>query len=145
MECEYCNQILKTASSLKQHQKTAKYCLSKQNKKLSNDHICVACGKEFTRKSSLDDHVQICKENTPEKEIIRQYERREKEIIRQYERREKEIIHQYEKKLGEKDIIIKEFQDDQRKQINDLTDRIQSMAEKAIAKPSTLNQTLQIR
>ena len=94
----------------------------------------MACGKEFTRKSSLDDHVQICKENTPEKEIIRQYERREKEII-----------HQYEKKLGEKDIIIKEFQDDQRKQINDLTDRIQSMAEKAIAKPSTLNQTLQIR
>ena len=130
MECEYCKQILKTASSLKQHQKTAKYCLSKQNKKLSNDHICVACGKEFTRKSSLDDHVQICKENTPEKEIRRQYERREKELILSYE-----------KKLSEKDIVIKEFQDEQRKQINNLTDRIQSMAEKAIAKPSTLNQT----
>jgi hypothetical protein len=130
MECEYCNQILKTASSLKQHQKTAKYCLSKQDKKLSNDHICVACGKKFTRKSSLDDHIQICKENTLEKEIIRQYERREKEII-----------GQYEKKLAEKDIVIKQFQDDQRKQINDLNDRIQSMAEKAIAKPSTLNQT----
>ena len=130
MECKYCNQILKTASSLKQHQKTAKYCLSKQDKKLSNDHICVACGKKFTRKSSLDDHIQICKENTLEKEIIRQYERREKEII-----------GQYEKKLAEKDIVIKQFQDDQRKQINDLNDRIQSMAEKAIAKPSTLNQT----
>ena len=124
MECEYCNQILKTVSSLKQHQKTAKYCLSKQDKKLSNDHICVACGKKFTRKSSLDDHVQICKENTLEKEIIRQYERREKEII-----------GQYEKKLAEKDIVIKQFQDDQRKQINDLTDRIQSMAEKAIERP----------
>ena len=115
----------------KQHQKTAKYCLSKQNKKLSNDHICVACWKEFTRKSSLDDHLQICKENTPEKEIIRQYENREKEIIRQYE-----------KKLGEKEIVIKEFQDDQRKQINDLTDRIQSMAEKAIAKPSIVNKNI---
>lgn len=66
--------------SWKQHQKTAKYCLSKQNKKLSNDHICVACGKEF--------------------------------------------------------------QDDQRKQINDLTDRIQSMAEKAIAKPSIVNKNI---
>ena len=131
MECKYCNQILKTASSLKQHQKTAKYCLSKQDKKLSNDHICVACGKKFTRKSSLDDHIQICKENTPEKEIIRQYERREKEII-----------GQYEKKLAEKDIVIKQFQDDQRKQINDLTDRIQSMAEKAISKPSTVNKNI---
>ena len=141
MECKYCNQILKTASSLKQHQKTAKYCLSKQDKKLSNDHICVACGKKFTRKSSLDDHLQICKENTLEKESIRQYERREKEIIGQYESREKEIIRQYERKLAEKDIVIKEFQDDQRKQINDLNDRIQSMAEKAIVKPSTLNQT----
>ena len=131
MECEYCKQILKTASSLNQHQKTAKYCLSKQNKKLSNDHICVACGKEFTRKSSLDDHVQICKENTPEKEIRRQYERREKELILSYE-----------KKLAEKDIMIKEFQDDQRKQIKDLTDRIQSMAEKAINKPSTVNKNI---
>ena len=36
--------------------------------------------------------------------------------------------------------MIKAFQDDQRKQINDLTDRIQSIAEKAISKPSTLNQ-----
>jgi len=131
MECEYCKQILKTASSLKQHQKTTKYCLSKQDKKLLNGHICVACGKEFTRKSSLDDHFQICKENTPTKEIRREYERREKEIILFYE-----------KKLLEKDIVIKEFQDNQRKQINDLTDRIQSMAEKAIAKPSTLNQNI---
>jgi len=31
--------------------------------------------------------------------------------------------------------VIKQFQDDQRKQINDLTDRIQSMAEKAIERP----------
>jgi len=116
---------------LKQHQKTTKYCLSKQDKKLLNGHICVACGKEFTRKSSLDDHFQICKENTPTKEIRREYERREKEIILFYE-----------KKLLEKDIVIKEFQDNQRKQINDLTDRIQSMAEKAIAKPSTLNQNI---
>ena len=128
MECEYCGNIIKTTGALKKHQSTAKYCLAKQNKRAEIEHICPACDKSFTRKSSLDDHVQICKENTPEKEIIRQYERREKEIISQYESREKEIINQYEKKLGEKDIVIKEFQDDQRKQINDLTDRIQSMA-----------------
>ena len=99
MECIYCKAILQTAYSLKQHQNTAKYCLSKQNKDLLHQYLCGACGKGFTRKSSLDDHVQICKENTPEKEIIRQYERREKEII-----------SQYEKKLAEKDIVIKQFQ-----------------------------------
>ena len=55
---------------------------------------------------------------------------------------------EYEKKISEQKLIIeeqklliKEFQDDQRKQNKDLTDRIQSMAEKAIAKPSTVNQT----
>jgi hypothetical protein len=72
-----------------------------------------------------------------------------KKIRIEYENKltEKEI--QVEKTISEKDIIIeqqkiviKEFQDDQRKQNKDLTDRIQSMAEKAIAKPSTLNQNI---
>ena len=141
MECEYCNKVLKTLSSLKLHQKTAKYCLAKQNKMPEEEHSCNACGVSFTLKSSLHSHLKICKENTPEKEIRRQYERREKEII-----------FSYEKKLSDKDtiieeqkILIKEFQEEYKnkleKQIKDLTDRIQSMAEKAIAKPSNVNQT----
>jgi hypothetical protein len=65
MECAYCKAILQTAYSLKQHQKTAKYCLSKQNKDILHEHLCGACGKGFTRKSSLEDHLKICKENIP--------------------------------------------------------------------------------
>ena len=65
MECIYCKAILQTAYSLKQHQKSAKYCLSKQNKDLLHEHLCSACGKGFTRKSSLDDHLKICKANIP--------------------------------------------------------------------------------
>lgn len=134
MECKYCNKVLKTLSSLKLHQKTTKYCLAKQNKIPEEEHACNACGVCFTLKSSLHSHLKICKENTPEKEIRRRYERREKEIILSYE-----------KKLAEKDIMIKEFQEEYKnkleKQNRDLTDRIQSMAEKAIAKPSTINQT----
>ena len=65
MECKYCKAILQTLYSLKQHQKTAKYCLSKQNKDLLHEHLCSACGKGFTRKSSLDDHLKICKANIP--------------------------------------------------------------------------------
>ena len=66
MECEYCNQILKTSSSLKQHQLTAKYCLSKQNKEPIKEYYCNACNTGFTLKYSLQKHLQICKSNTPE-------------------------------------------------------------------------------
>lgn len=65
MECIYCQAVLQTAYSLKQHQNTAKYCLSKQNKDFLHEHLCGACGKGFTRKSSLDDHLKICKANIP--------------------------------------------------------------------------------
>ena len=65
MECQYCNQILKTLGALKKHQNTAKYCLTKQNKNAPVEHACCACDKTFTRKSSLEDHLKICKANIP--------------------------------------------------------------------------------
>jgi hypothetical protein len=65
MECEYCSHVLKTQGALKKHQNTAKYCLAKQNKQASLEHACPACNKRFTRKSSLDDHLKICKSNIP--------------------------------------------------------------------------------
>jgi len=64
MECEYCGAILKTISSLNQHQKTAKYCLIKQNKPINTEYTCCFCRTEFTLKSSLHKHVKICKANT---------------------------------------------------------------------------------
>jgi hypothetical protein len=65
MECEHCGAILKTLSSLNQHQKTAKYCLVKQNKSINTEYKCCFCNAEFTLKSSLHKHVKICKANTP--------------------------------------------------------------------------------
>lgn len=65
MECEYCGAILKSTSSLNQHQKTAKYCLVKQNKPINTEYTCCFCSTEFTLKSSLHKHVRICKANTP--------------------------------------------------------------------------------
>ena len=144
MECEYCNKILKTLSSLKLHQKTTKYCLMKQNKQPSQEYRCNACNASFTLKSTLQNHLKICKENTPEKELRREYENREKELCREYENREKELISKYEKKTEEQKIIINELHAEYKRQLEiqnkDLHDRIQSMAEKAIAKPSTVNQ-----
>ena len=151
MQCEYCEKVLKTSSSLKLHQKTTKYCLVKQNKVVENEFSCFACGVGFTLKSSLHSHLKICKENTPEKELRREYERREKEIIFTYDKKLQENNIENNKKLSDKDKIIseqkniiKELQTEYKKHIEmqnkDLQDRMQSMAEKAIDKPSTVNQ-----
>ena len=65
MECVHCGAILKTASSLNQHQKSAKYCLIKQNKHIEQEYICSFCNTGFTLKSSLYKHLRICKANIP--------------------------------------------------------------------------------
>jgi hypothetical protein len=65
MECVHCKAILKTSLSLKQHQKTAKYCLIKQNKRVEKEYECCFCTTVFTLKSSLHKHVKICKANNP--------------------------------------------------------------------------------
>ena len=155
MECLYCKTVLKTLSSLNQHQKTAKYCLSKQNREPEKHHECCFCNTGFTVKSALHSHLRICKANTPiiqeqlqELDIVKK--KLESSLLREDDLtiKIKKNHIEYEKKISEQKLIIeeqklliKEFQDDQRKQNKDLTDRIQSMAEKAIAKPSTVNQT----
>jgi len=176
MECEYCNHVFKTSSSLKLHKKTAKYCLAKQNISPVEEYICTFCNISFTLKSSLHKHLRICKANTP---LVREqlhlldeksnelsslktqldlFIIREKEIISNYDKKLKENNIKNNKKLSDKDKIIyekdlliseqkniiKELQTEYKKHIEmqnkDLQDRMQSMAEKAIDKPSTLNQ-----
>ena len=71
MECQYCNQILKTSGALKKHQNTAKYCLVLQNKSAEEEYCCKFCGSSFTVKFTLDIHLKTCKSNTPEIQILR--------------------------------------------------------------------------
>lgn len=65
MECVYCGAILKTEVTLKNHQKTAKYCLTKQNKTSEYEHKCCFCEASFTLKSLLYKHLKTCKSNIP--------------------------------------------------------------------------------
>ena len=81
----------------------------------------------FTLKSSLHKHLQICKENTPEKEIIRQYKSREKQLVSSYEEKvkEKDIT------IKEQKMIIKDLQSGYKNQL-----RMQNKDLQAMSRPS---------
>ena len=116
MQCEYCEKVLSTLSSLKNHQKTVKYCLAKQNKQLIKEHICCFCDTVFAVKSSLNNHLRICKSNTP---LVQ-------EKVQLLEEKDR-VIAEKDKFIEQQKIIIKEFQHEQRLQIKDLQDRLQFM------------------
>ena len=158
MECQYCQTVLKTLSSLNQHQKSAKYCLSKQNKKPIKEHDCSFCGTGFTVKSALHSHLRICKANTPIiQEQLQELDLNKKELLisvfreEEFKRKIKENQIEFRKKLSEKDKIIcdqkniikelhAEYKNQIERQNKDFHNRLQCMAEKAIDKPSTVNQ-----
>jgi len=131
MKCEFCNNEFTTKTSLIHHQKTAKYCIILQGTETDSLFICLKCNKKLSTQNRLYTHEQTCKKYM--EDIIK------KECEQKLAEKDR-IISEQKLIIEEQKIIIKEFQDDQRKQNKDLTDRIQSMAEKAIAKPSTLNQ-----
>ena len=163
VQCSYCSHDFSTKTSLNSHQKTAKYCLKIQETEgveIKFLFKCKFCCKILSQQIDLDRHQLKCyskkeSDNTNKYELIinelqTTIASHKKEIEKKLSIKDriiKKIRLECEKKLSEQKliieeqkIIIKEFQDDQRKQNKDLTDRIQSMAEKAIAKPSTLNQ-----
>jgi hypothetical protein len=164
MQCEYCQKILSTLSTLKHHQKTVKYCLAKQNKEPVKEYTCSFCGVGFAVKSTLNSHLRICKSNTPIiHEQLQLLDSKSKDldnsnkkilecnrIIDEQKIIIKELHLEYNKQIEEQKKVIKELHADYKKQIDmqnkDFHDRMQSMAEKAIDKPSTVtkNNTTQI-
>jgi len=60
MDCHFCKRKLKTAASLKTHQKTAKYCLILRGKIKKGLHICTFCAKDFSQKVHLNNHMKVC-------------------------------------------------------------------------------------
>jgi len=139
MKCEFCGNEFSNKTSLNSHQKTAKYCLELRNEQVTTLYSCEHCKKGFTKPFHLQRHQEICKTidaNTLlNLKSIKQenIELKNQHIIYKKEIENKDMIIQQQKLIiEEQKLTIKEFQDDQRKQNKDLTDRIQSMAEKAI-------------
>ena len=82
--CEHCNKEFKNTYVLKNHMKTAKYCLEIQGLILNNNYKCNFCNKNYTQKKDLDRHLSNCI---------------------------KKIILEKDKIITEKDARIKELQD----------------------------------
>jgi len=113
MNCEFCNRVFTTKSSLRYHQSTAKYCLTIQGKN-NNVHSCSFCKKQYTQKIDLERHLLKCSElKTQNIEI------------------------NYQKIIMEKDNTIIELEksiEDQRQQIKDLQATIEKLASQAISR-----------
>jgi len=58
-KCSFCDKNFSSKTNLKQHQKTAKYCLNLQNVGIS-EFECAGCLKKYTTKNNLDRHKQNC-------------------------------------------------------------------------------------
>jgi hypothetical protein len=66
MNCNFCNKLFSSKSSLNNHQKTAKYCLKLQDNKEISNFICEYCKKLFTSKQNLNIHFLNCKDRAIE-------------------------------------------------------------------------------
>ena len=59
MECEFCHHKFNNKSSLRNHQRRAKYCLKLRGKEEYNFE-CSGCGKKYTSKENLQIHEASC-------------------------------------------------------------------------------------
>lgn len=114
MECKLCKNTFVSKTSLKHHQKTAKYCLKLQGNKIKK-YVCQSCNKDVSTKYRLQTHYQTCENFSKDKLKI-----------------------EYEQLLEEKDILI----DSLTKQIQQLQETIENIAIKAVQRPTTTNNTM---
>jgi hypothetical protein len=135
MKCNFCSNEFISKTSLIHHQKTAKYCILLQGIDKNTNFVCLKCNKKLSTQNRLYTHEQTCKKHM--EDIIR------KECDQKLIEKDK-IIFERDLLISEQKIIIKELHAEYKNQIErqnkDFHNRLQSMAEKAIDKPSTVNQ-----
>lgn len=122
MECQYCEKILKTKWSLKNHQKTAKYCLKIQGK--NTNFQCEVCNKYFSKKINLKNHIDICKKSL---NYIKKLENKNIKLL--------EKNKNIEKELEESKKQIQEL----KKKVERFEDKLENIAVKAVSRPTTTN------
>jgi hypothetical protein len=139
MECEFCKKILSTQSSLKYHQKTAKFCLKIQGKDEENHCFkCRVCNKSFSRNNDYNRHVRL-----HEKEIELSETNEELKTENEDDKQIIKILREENQNLREENIILKQknigLEKENKnldKKLDKATDKIEKIAIKAVEKPT---------
>ena len=71
MNCIYCKKTFNNKYILKNHQKTAKYCLKIQGIEPESGYKCKFCNKSFSLKQHLVNHNKTCKNLKIENDRLR--------------------------------------------------------------------------
>jgi hypothetical protein len=96
INCDYCNKKFKNSYILKNHMKTAKYCLEIQGFKSKCSFKCNFCLKNYSQKKDLDIHISKCfeKKLSDKDKIITDLKLEKDKIILEKEARIKELQDQ---------------------------------------------------
>lgn len=108
MECKFCKRKLKSTSSLKMHQKTAKYCLKLRGETKKGSHICNFCSKDFFQKVHLRDHMAICESGSSEVIMLKEKIEELKHTISMFEKRVKTLEQDKKDLLQHSETIAKQ-------------------------------------
>jgi hypothetical protein len=117
MECKYCKNNFTTKTSLNNHQKTAKYCMSLRNIKIEPSYKCDGCGKMFSRHYHLNRHEQKCRSSD------RLYQ------LEQLVEKQQHDCNEYKIQVQEKDKLISKYEIT----IKELQKQMQEVAIKAVS------------
>ena len=123
INCVYCKNTFSSKSALNKHQKTATYCIKRQN-----IFECQYCNNIFNIKVELNNHLLTC-----------------------VEKRIHDIVSDKDKIIADKDLIIKEIQDKHEikiyeieekyeAKITELQDKIFDILKTNATKPTIINQ-----
>ena len=126
MNCQFCNKLFSSKSSLNNHQKTAKFCLKLQddNNKQLTTFNCEYCCKLLTSKQNLNIHLLKCKNrlsDTLRKEKDDDIESLRKEKYEEIESLRKEKDEEIESLRKEKDEEIESLRKEKDNEIETLT------------------------
>lgn len=143
-KCKYCSKELASKASLKNHIMKAKYCIkTRKNTDNTISFQCNDCFKKYTSKQSLQLHLLNCKVKelnciNAEKDKIKIAEK--EKIIHLNNQLKQKIIH-LETQLNQKIIHLENQLKEKDDMIQNLQNKLENIALKAVSRPTTSNKT----